>query len=139
MTRETINCRLCFSVALYAEAHDKVLLLHDPVHERHVAVALAAVDPPMDVHRMIEINEVRKIIDFVPHDRLILKIVLAHLRNLGIGHRYPRMAEHTGFESRYPGARRGHGLGMAHEAADLLIVHMNPVAEKNRLFGAHSF
>jgi hypothetical protein len=138
MTNKTVVACLCFLMAPDAEPHLQLLLQNDPVHLGHIPVTITAVYLPVNVHRMIEIHEIRQYVDPVPEHGLVFEIKGPQFRDRRIRHRNPGMAKHAGLERRDPGPRCFHGFRMTEKTTDLLVVRMDPVAERDRLFDPDS-
>src|SRR5690606_31644627 len=66
------------AMAIDAPAHGQRLDLDDARHARDVAVALHAIDPSRDVDGVIEVREVREVVDAPPVDRLAREVAPAN-------------------------------------------------------------
>ena len=105
MTGETIVCRFVLAVALDAETHFEVAGLDHTVHGRDVAMASAAVEASLDVHGVVEVDELGKPVHPLPDDRLVLREMLPQFDDVGIGPDDAGVTQKAGFQRRNAGTR----------------------------------
>ena len=93
-------------------------------------MALLAVHAGADVARVIELDEIGKLVDALPADRLPPLLVAAELLDLRASGFDDPMAAHAQVDRRHGCHRRLISVGVTVEAVHLVSASVTPVAEK---------
>ena len=122
------------TVTVEAPLHLERILLPHERHSIHSPMTALATDSLIDVNAVIEIHEIRKVVDPRPADRFSRAVARAH--RLERGARAPdlRMAIHAGLGGRDVGETRSLYRGMAVAAIETESTDMVRMAERHRLF-----
>lgn len=126
---------LRIAVAFEAPLHVERVLFARQRHLMNRAVARIAVDAFLDMNAVIEINEIRKIVDSGPFDGCIFSETLAdRFEHRAVGPNLG-MTRHTSLCGRKAGHRAFFDGGMTITAIDADSVDVVFVTERNRLIG----
>jgi hypothetical protein len=120
-------------VTIDAEMHVESVYLCYPVHFLYVSVAMAAVDLPVDMNRVVEKNKIRHILDLKPFHRFVLIKMRSQVFNLRMMNNDSFMAKHAGLKGRNAGSFSVNCLIVAHKTAYSFPGCMNTMTEMNRL------
>src|SRR5208282_2179728 len=110
-------------------------------HQRHAVhrpVAGVASDALVDVNAVIEINEIRKIVDPGPNQRLARAVTFAHRLQQLRSHPHLRVAVHAGLGGGDPGKVGGLDRGMAVTAVNAQPRDVVLMAKGDRLGTGHA-
>ena len=120
---------LRIAVAIDAPAHVERVLFP---HQRHLvdaAVAAFAAHALLHVHRVVEVDELRQVMQAHPRNGLVLRVAIADdLQHFGVGPDL-RVARHAGLRRRNACARGDVHTGVAIAAIDAEALHVVIVAE----------
>ena len=127
---------ILFGVAVTVEAplHLQRVLLPGERHLVHSAMATLAADALVDVNAVIEIDEIRQIVDARPPDRFAGAETGAHRFQRRAGDPDLRVAVHAGLGGRNVGEAGSLHRGVAIAAIDPDRAHVVRMAERNGLF-----
>jgi hypothetical protein len=87
-------------MAPYTKSHIEVIDSVNPVHSFYISMTPAAVYLPVQMHGMIEIDEVRNILDLYPKNRFILIVCSTEFFYFRMMDNDPSMTKHTGLQGR---------------------------------------
>ena len=121
-------------MAIQAPLHLQRVLLPGERHPVHPPVATLTADYLVDVDAVIEIHEVRQIVDPRPADRGVVAETGAHRLQRRTRQPDLRMAIHAGLGGRNVGETRSLHRGVAIAAIQAQTAHVVRMAERDRLF-----
>lgn len=130
--RTQIDVRI--PVTIQTPTHAERLDQHDLFHLRNIAVTTDTPDSGIDVRRVIEVSEVRQVVDSNPFQRLAGSEAVSHQSQFlafGFDH---RVTIHTGSGRGHVGVGLLLDSGMAVAAVDPQVARVDSVAVRHRLF-----
>src|SRR5205814_2048308 len=121
-------------MAVQAPLHVQARRLPRQVHLIDAPVTGGAADTLVDVNAVVEVDELRQVVDAVPGDGLVGPPALAHRLQHGTVRPDLRVAVHAGARRRQPGEGGFLDGGVAVPAVDAQAGDMVLVTERHRLF-----